>query len=161
MQPADTAPTQSMSMMLTNERFPFQYRGKKIAISQVSLFLKFKAVYPYSAQSTSTPLADYGSSQLPVTVTPPGGAAAPPPAILVSSPGVLGGVPSGSVAFSPAAPSSAVVNGKPGSWTLTIKPSDIQNLAAGLQRVSPAGGTTFLNSDVVDDLFFVCVYTAQ
>src|ERR1035438_4436023 len=58
--------SQTMSLFLTNERFPFQHRAKKISLSNVQLFLKFKAAHPPSTSSASSPNSDYGTNQLPV-----------------------------------------------------------------------------------------------
>ena len=163
MHPAATT-SQTMSIPLTNERFPFQYRGKKITVSQMQLFIQFKAVYPLSANSSSTPLADYGSSQLPVYLAPPSVTLTSANGSLATatSAGALGVpcVPCASVPFSSAA-IYGMAAGQLVPWTLTINSSDIKGLAASLQIASTAGGGPFLNPEVIDDLFFVCQYSVQ
>ena len=58
--PADTATDQIMTLTLSMERFPFQFRGKLIQIDQVDLFLKFKDIY-----DSQTPAGDYANQTLP------------------------------------------------------------------------------------------------
>jgi hypothetical protein len=60
--PADTAESQTLQLDLTPERFPFQFRGKSIEISQVELFLKLKDGVPSGSGDLLT-----------MSVTPPGG----------------------------------------------------------------------------------------
>jgi hypothetical protein len=50
-----------MLLALTRERFPFQYRGKKISINQVDLLLKFKDIYDAQQFTTGTPLGDFAA----------------------------------------------------------------------------------------------------
>jgi hypothetical protein len=158
MHPAPAATNQAMSIPLTNERFPFQYRGKKISVSQVQLFLQFKATYPLFAQSSSTPLQDYNSSSLPITLISPSpsaaGEASSPNGTFVSN-ASLSGVPSALVSLSAPALLFAFATGRIQPWTLSINCSDIQNLPSGLWNAS----TGFLNAEVIDDLFFVCQYS--
>jgi hypothetical protein len=59
--PLSADPAQSMSVALTNERLPFQYRGKKISISQIDLLLKFKDLHNTQQFKTGTPLGDFVS----------------------------------------------------------------------------------------------------
>jgi hypothetical protein len=154
--------SEMLSIPLTHERFPFLYRGKKLTISQVQLFLQFKPVYPISVNSPSTPLADYGPSQLPLSLAPPSVTLTGSNGSLATSSGVLG-VPCATIPFSPPAPIYGVAAGKLVPWTLTINSSDIQalNLPAILLLVPTGGGRPFLNPEGIDDLFFVCKYTAQ
>src|SRR5260370_4942722 len=78
--PPDTAPSQSMQITLTIDRFPYQYRGRSLQISQIDLFLKFKDIrvpLTYSLDLTNnTPLCNFYSNggQHTVFVSPP-----PPP----------------------------------------------------------------------------------
>ena len=57
--PADTDSSQNMQMVLGIERFPFQYRGKKINFSQVDLLLKFRDIHDPQRFTTGTPLGDF------------------------------------------------------------------------------------------------------
>ena len=57
--PADADPSQNMQIALGIERFPFQYRGKKIDFSKVDLLLKFKDIHDPQRFSTETPLGDF------------------------------------------------------------------------------------------------------
>ena len=121
------------------------------------MFLQFKAVYPFFDQSSSTPAADYGSSTLPVTLTPPQSGSTPSAtSSLVSAQGVLGEAPHAMISLSSPASISAIASGHLQVWTLVIQQSDIQNLASSLWNAT----TGFLNPDVIDDLFLVCQYAA-
>jgi hypothetical protein len=157
MHPAPAAKNQSMSVLLTNERFPFQYRGKKISVSQVQLFLQFEATYPIFAQSSSTPLQDYDSSSLPIALIPPSplvGGASSSNGTFVSNPSLLG-MPSALISLSAPALLFAFTSGRIQPWTLSINSSDIQNLPSMLWDPN----TGFLKAEIIDDLFLVCQYS--
>lgn len=160
MYPAPSATNAVLAIPLSNERFPFQYRGKKITISQAQLFLQFKAVYPPSVNSSSTPLADYGSSTLPVWLAPPSVTLNSSNGSLAVGSGLLG-IPCASIQFSSPQAIYAIAAGQLVPWSLTINCSDIKSLAANLQVASSAGGGPFLNAVVIDDLFLVCQYSEQ
>src|SRR5262249_35132139 len=72
--PADTSPNQTMTFTLSMERFPFQFRGKSIQITQLDLFLKFKDIHgPQFDSNDQTPAGDYAdNTPLTVYLTPPG-----------------------------------------------------------------------------------------
>ena len=170
--PAETASSQIMALPLTPERFPFQFRGRKIQITQVEILLKFKAIYPPWVSSASTPLGDYASAKaLNISLASPT-VTSPQPTPLLSAAMFCGGVPYASVALSPAAslsvpqretPSSSAIPARPGSWSLTIAGKDISSLSQNLQSIIKSGGQSyyFLNADVVDDILIVCHYSAQ
>lgn len=154
-----------MAIALSIERFPYIYRGKKIQISQVELFLKFKDIYATNQfkldRNNTTPLGDYSfggvGAALSVSVTPPG--VVGKVAVLSSVPTFLNGVPHASVpqTLSPNPPPLGLL----GTWTLGAAQADIQNIALSLQNVVSSGGNNFshLNPDVIDDIFFVCHYS--
>lgn len=154
MNPAASSNTQVMSLALTSERFPFHYRGSKITISQVELVLQLSAVYPLSPDS-STPLSDFGSSALAVTLTRPS-ASSSSSGSFVSTDGVVGGAPYASIS-TVSAPLSTVSGSQLLLWTMTINQSDVENLAPSLWN--PATG--FLNPMIVNDIYFVAHYSAQ
>src|SRR5260370_29045620 len=131
--PPDTAPSQSMQITLTIDRFPYQYRGRSLQISQIDLFLKFKDIrdpLTYSLDLTNhTPLGDFYAKggQLTVFVAPP-----PPPSgtlipgtlrsattLLNGTPFTSGAIPSGTKSLVP--------------WQLVVNNSDIHAIA---QRVT-------------------------
>jgi hypothetical protein len=99
-----------MTIGLTMERFPFQLRGKKIQITEVELFLKFKdtldpATYRLDHR-TPTTQADYVVSHVALTMylTSPRDPA--PQSIsteLISNSTFLNGLPHGTTSF-PAQP---------------------------------------------------------
>jgi hypothetical protein len=160
--PPDAVPDQTMTINLTQERFPFQYRGKKIQIYEVDFFLKFRDIYdPAKYTTNGTPLGDYAAgTALTLNLTPPGGIAKT--LQLVSNAAVLSGVPAGSVPQPPpAVPPTPAVLGALGSWTLVAKGTDIANIAASL-RTQVTSGTTSNNriaANAIEDVFMVCRYS--
>jgi len=156
--PNETATGQTLTMALTLERFPFQFRGKKIQIAQVELFLKFNDISDPTIYRLDhlhpTPQGDYASSSaLTMYLTPPGD---PPPestaADLKSDNALLNGLPHGSAPF-PARPSL-------GNWLLEVRDADVQKVAASLvSTVQASNGTHYrLTAGVVEDVFAVFHY---
>jgi hypothetical protein len=92
--PAATANVQSMSIAVGNERFPFQYRGKIIVITQAELVLVF-CNPRFQASFASNQLAlSLGPPPAPGPGAPPPAPGAPPPApntTLKSNPSILNG----------------------------------------------------------------------
>ena len=72
--PADTATVQRMSIALGNERFPFQYRGKKIKITQVEIVLVFSD--PQFQSNFKNPLS--------LQLGPPSSTGAPSPVVTLT-----------------------------------------------------------------------------
>jgi hypothetical protein len=157
--PPQTAPDQSMQIALTIERFPYQYRGMKLTITSVDLFLKFKDIHDKTFNS-GTPLGDYASgSPLKVyigsTVTlPPPPNLPPPNATLTSAPTLLTGLPFASVNVS---------GGQLGAWTLEVQNDYIKTIAGSLQNSVTIGNIPYnhLNPAVIDDIVMVCHYSAK
>jgi Tc toxin complex TcA C-terminal TcB-binding domain len=161
---ADTA--QTMVVALSMERFPFQYRGKKITISEVDLLLKFKDIYDTQRFKTGTPLGDFVNGQgtpgmLNIYVTqgpsqitqraqsptrPPQGLR---PITLTSNPATLNGGPYGS--------SSGPLPPILGSWWLQVFTASnyMGSVAATL-----LDSNNHLVSNVIEDVFMVCHYSA-
>ena len=113
--PPDAASGQMLSLELSKERFPFQYRGRDIQISQVELFLTFKS-------DDATKLYREDGEALKVSLTPPGGTAAS--GSLASLLAFLNGVPHGLIEFSGAGL---------GTWMLAVADADIAAIAADLR----------------------------
>src|SRR5204863_8596820 len=79
---------------LTQERFPFLFRGRKLEIQKVELFLKFKDINDTSKYPKGTPLADYTADPLltlTLYLTPPKSGILSQP--LRSDPLFMGGLP--------------------------------------------------------------------
>jgi hypothetical protein len=163
--PANESTSQAISIGLTIERFPYIYRGKKIQISQVELFLKFKDIYDPTRFTLDpvnpTPLGDYmkdPAAALNLTVTPPD--ALGKDATLSSAASFISGMPHASV------PQSLSPNPPPlgglGTWTLVATQADIQKIAASLQNAVTTTNANYahLNPNVIDDIFLVCHYLA-
>ncbi len=161
--PADQATSQSMSIALTIERFPYIYRGKNIQISQVELFLKFKDIYDPKFKldgNSPTPLGAYsapGSGALTLSLAPPPPGTPGTRLTLKSDSAFLNGVPHAAVPQTlPPKPSPI---GQFGMWTLSADQADMQKIAGSLQSVGSTG-VQHLNPDIIDDIFFVCHYSA-
>ena len=65
--PPDSAPDQTLAINLTQERFPFRYRGKKIQIYQVDVFLKFRDIH---SRTVDAELHHHSYLSTPVTAPP-------------------------------------------------------------------------------------------
>ena len=159
--PPDAVPDQTMTINLTQERFPFQYRGKKIQIYEVDLFLKFRDIYdPLKYTVNGTPLGDYATTTaLTLNLTLPAGAART--VQLVSNTALLAGIPSGSVPQPPPiVPPQPPPLGPLGSWTIVAKGTDIGAIASSLQTQVTSGTSTNtrLAIGAIEDVFLVCRY---
>jgi GH18 family chitinase len=141
--PPDAATSQSMSIALGNDRFPFQYRGRTIKITQVELVLLSA---DQSALSNYQPLA----LQLIAPSVPPKQST-----ITLNSGGILAGAPYGSLKQPPPPASS------PPSWTLLLDDTTLAGMKAPFVNGVPSGGTTMhLNPDAIDDILMICTYSA-
>jgi peptidoglycan hydrolase-like protein with peptidoglycan-binding domain len=162
--PADTA--QTMLLPLIMERFPFQYRGKTIVVSEVDLLLKFKDIYDTHRFKTGTPLGDFVNAQgtpgrLNVYVTqapshmtqatqppmqPPQGSK---PISLTSNPATLNGSPYGS--------SASPLSLNLGSWWLQVF---IASNYMGSVAATLLDSNNHLISSLIENVFMVCRYSA-
>ena len=156
---------QTMMLALTKERFPYQYRGKKVSVTQIDLLLKFKDIYDTQRFKTGTPLGDFAAGQgtpgsLNVYAVPasfmPGQQPQPPtqppqgvqPITLTSVAASFDGTPYG----------TGAVALTTGFWWLQI-------FTSGNYMGSVA--STLLDSNnhliptVIDDIFLVCHYSAS
>ncbi len=157
--PVDTADGQALELRLTQDRFPFLFRGRTIGIAGADLFLKFKDVTDPAIfkldNKNPTPLGDYKKSgtSLKVDLTLPDAAATPFTLELGSSDSFLNGLPHDSENFDPP---KGLAN-----WSLEIKEDDIQAIAGSLRYKTAAGGVDHwrLKPDLIDDLFIVCRYS--
>src|SRR5258708_23579752 len=88
--PLDSADKQTLLLELTQERFPFQFRGRKIRIRQADVFLKLKNAY--NPPTDTTPLKDYQAGPpLVLYVTAPNGDTKP--GTFTSAASLLTGLP--------------------------------------------------------------------
>jgi Tc toxin complex TcA C-terminal TcB-binding domain/ABC toxin N-terminal region/Neuraminidase-like domain/PA14 domain len=163
-----SSPDLSMTLNLTQERFPFRYRGRKIQIYQLDLFLIFRDLNnPAVYTADGTPLGDYAAKgaagALVLSVTPPGGTAKNTQ--LLSNTALLQRVPYGTVPQTtpPAPPPVPPSLGSVGAWTISVKGTDIQNLAQSLQIQVTSGASTFHRIDpkAVEDLVVVCHFATN
>jgi hypothetical protein len=143
MNPMDPTNT-TLSLDFSQERFPFQFRGKTITITQVGLYLILDDVV--AAQITSSP-----PPVLPVTLasppTSPGGTLKPDAQLNGVLDSILG--PGNTLSLST------------GTYALVIAQSDIAKLPPQLFTATAGVGPVRLNPTVVRDLIVVCTYSAS
>jgi len=154
--PNNTADRQALPLDISIERFPFQYRGMTIQISQIDLFLKFK-------QKADIDPDTYCGATLRMYLLPPSWSnpdwqpdpndPSVPPNGTLSSDSYQ--IPHATIKLN-AAQSS-------GSWALEILDQDIKGLPSALQSSVAAGTTTHyrLIPDTIEDIFIVCQYSAS
>jgi hypothetical protein len=165
--PPDTDTVQTMTLSLIRERFPFQYRGKKISMSEFDVMLKFKDILDPQRFTTGTPLGDFaagqgspGSLNLYVTHAPSVPSQRPPQPptqppqdppslILTSTTTNFSGAPYGTTGSIPPAPL--------GTWWLQIFTT---NNLIGSVPPTLLDTNGHLLPDVIDDMFLVCRYSA-
>jgi hypothetical protein len=163
--PPDNANSQSIQIGLGIDRFPYQYRGKKVQISQVEILLKLKDIHDPSIYKLNpdepTPLGDYAAggigTALRLYLSPPVSTGAPTLSTALNSlSSFLGGLPYGSVPFGTGNPPGL------GYWLLTAQNADIAKIALSLQNQVTSGGTLYqhLSAAPIDDIVIVCHYTA-
>ena len=157
--PLNTDTAQTMALDLSKERFPFQFRGKKISISQVDLLLKFKNINDSARFKSGTPLGDFGTAGLlNVYVTPAGSVVGQPqaptqpppnasPVALKSVPTISAGAPSGSGQLSAG---------------LGLVWLQLFTSANYLGTVAPTllDANNHLLPTVIEDIFLVCHFSA-
>ncbi len=167
--PADKADKQTLQLDLTQERFPFQFRGRTIEISQVELFLKFKETY---TEKDGNPLHDYLAGGAPgalkLYVTSP----APEQASGSLDPPLLG-LPHANLTLN-----KAPLTRVPGKdfWSLEakgrepkdgdiakIEDGDIGRIAKTLWKPVKTNGSfvQHLLPEVIEDIYMVCHYSAS
>lgn len=126
--PADTAHPQTLTLGLSKERFPFQFRGKKLIITGVELFLDLKKEVKPGQDKTYTELYA-ANAPMKVTLTPPNGADhVQNPLTLNSSKSLLNGTPYALVDKL----STEVKSGNDAQWSLTANIVPIQDAIADL-----------------------------
>ena len=159
MQPTDTDDKQTLQISLAPDRFPFQFRGRSIEISQVELFLKLKDEKDPTSEIGETYFDEYKSdTPLTISLTPPGGTEGS------GSLKILDGIPHVAIPVTDRVPATFTAPIKlPVKFVLTASDGDIQKIAAGLQRTVTAEGVTHhrLNSDAIEDILVVCHYSVK
>src|SRR3989442_1389716 len=154
--PSDaTAANQAMQLDLKSERFPFQYRGREVQVSQVEFFLKLKDENDPTSNPAKTYVEEYAAgSSLNISVTPVGGTSTS--GSLDSVGAFLGGIPH--------TKKIDVNTSVPTSLQLEVTEENIKQIAAGLQEAVPTNtatnGTSHqrLKADAIEDLIMVCHY---
>jgi Tc toxin complex TcA C-terminal TcB-binding domain len=162
--PVAAAPSQDMQMSLGIERFPFQYRGKKINFSQVELLLKFKNIHDTQRFITGTPLGDFvkgsanaGSLNVYISSTPfvPGQQPQPPTWPVQNATNVT--LNSMSTKFNGTPYKATPLLGTLATWWLQVftTNSHIGNVASTL-----LDSDGHILADIVEDMYVVIHYSA-
>lgn len=133
--PKDADTLQTLQFTLTQERFPFQFRGREITINQVELFLKLKDGVNVEKDKTYTEIYAEGNP-LTVSLASSDGTEVSEP--LESIPSFLNGIPHAIMD----------VSGGLGTWVLRAQKADIEQLV-----------TTLGKTDAIEDIFIVCHYS--
>jgi hypothetical protein len=146
-----TATSQTMQLDLGFERFPFQFRSKRIQISGVDLFLKLKDEKDSASNSAKTYTEEYaGGTPLKISLTPSGGVAVSNQ--LDSIAGLFAGTPHKEIIIELVPPTKL---------SFEVKEDDIKLIAPVLRERIPVSGPghTRLRIEAIDDLFFVVHYS--
>jgi hypothetical protein len=133
-----TLPTATLNLDLAPERFPFQFRGKKLEIQKVELFLPLKEGKEPGSGKTYTEI--YTAAPLTISLTSANAIANGKS--LNSSPSFLNGIPH--VLIEDKVVPIEVKSGKEAAWSLTVN-------TAKLKQVQ----------DAIADLFIVCHYSVN
>ncbi len=133
---------QTLSLPLTVNRFPFQFRRHTIHVTGVALFLLIKDPSIYAKDDS--PYAE--AIPLKVLLTPPGDTTALP-VELARNP-AFGGLPHGFLDL-------AQQPKGPGAWKLEATEADISQIAEELREDAR------LNADVLENLILVCRYAVE
>jgi Tc toxin complex TcA C-terminal TcB-binding domain len=131
--PAEAANALPLKLDLSLERFPFQFRGKRLEISKVELFLNLKEGIKPGTNKTYTEI--YSGTPLNVTISPPGVAGVSKS--LISSKSFLNGIPY--ALFDKL--DVEVKSGNDALWSLTANMASIK--------------------DDISDFFIVCHYSVS
>ena len=141
-----------LELNLTQERFPFLFRGRQIKITKVELFLVFKDIYDFEIDNgkKGTPLEAYqSSSPLKLHLTLPGDPPVSGSTDLQSAPSFMDGLPHGII--------DLIEPQGLGNWLLEVKDADIDNISGSLWKLS--SNHNRLKADVIEDIYIVCHYT--
>jgi hypothetical protein len=130
--PAEGATAQPLNLDFSLERFPFQFRGKKLEISKVEIFLNLKEGIKPSSNKTYTEMYASGTP-LNVAISAPNAASIP--TSLGSSKSFLNGIPHASIDGL----SVEVKSSKDALWSLSANMVPIK--------------------DDISDLFIICHYS--
>jgi hypothetical protein len=158
LQPPAGAAAQTMEFEVSQERFPFLYRGCTIAVDTVDVFLLFRTVYDADTfkldPKLPTPQGDYAKSASPLTLHVTAVGASTPVDLPLKTDPAYRGVPHASVSLdSP---------GTPGKWLIEATDADIQVLPPSLQTSVDDGGSHFrLKASLIRDILLVVSYTAS
>jgi Tc toxin complex TcA C-terminal TcB-binding domain/Neuraminidase-like domain/Salmonella virulence plasmid 28.1kDa A protein len=130
--PPEAQIDQSVTLDLTQDRFPFQFQSKTIKVSQVELFLKVNNTLSYTTLKIffqpTPPLSTDGIDVVKDTI--------------------LNDLPHGTKTFTPN-------NESLGPWTLLVKENDILQATSLRLQVN---SHTRLNPESIEDLWILCHY---
>jgi peptidoglycan hydrolase-like protein with peptidoglycan-binding domain len=148
LKPLDSEPNHVLTLDLMRDRFPFQFRGRQLALLEMELFLKFKGdVLHGSGELLPAFVRSPQTDSTVQTTSLPGG-------MLSSLPNQYAGLP-----HLPGITFDEDVFGK---WQLEIQKSNVQALLPSLKRIVSGSNTAEqpLNDlvDALEDVYVVCHY---
>ncbi len=146
--PTDEATSQTLSLGLTMERFPFELRGKTLQIDAMHLFLKLKEGL---TDKDNKPFTYNDDHSLAFVLKNDDGAKS-----LASDFKVAGSL----IADLPNAEPLKGKSGKLGEWSLEVKEEDVKKIDSALCKKVKSNGQdhTRLNPDAIEDVLIVCQY---
>jgi hypothetical protein len=139
-----------LTLDLSMERFPFQFRGRTFKINAVNLFLKLNDGFAYDdGNPLAFVLTKDDNTQLP-------GSPSDKPLIFSAT--------KNSIANLPFVEPLQGNSGGLGTWSIGVKESDAKNLPSSLpslQRTVTVNGQNYvqLNPDAFEDIWIVCQYS--
>ena len=145
-----SASSQALQLELTQERFPFQFRGRAIQISQVDVFLKLKDALDPLAQDGKTYAEEYvAGDPLTVSLSPPGVEME-----LRSEPSLMGGIPRASMSVEASVPLT---------WRLEATDQAVQRIPSRLLESVTTNGKAHqrLKAEAIEDVVMVCHYSLE
>lgn len=158
--PPDLQKGQTLSLLITQDRFPLQFRNKNITIGKIELFLTFKKESDTSDFRSGTPL--------PMAITTPDGTTllkpvakpgdVPLPTVLTSNTSFYNGVP-----YFETADADVLVGTSfdaTNKWTISVSDDDLSKIKNTLTR-KLANNNYRLRQDVIDNIMVVCHYSAK
>ena len=151
--PKETDGTHKLDLDIIPNRFPFQFRGKTLTISEVEVLLKFKDIYDDETYLEGTPLGDYmKGTALGIYLTLPDSTEQGPKTL--DSDLLLGGTPH--AAFAEEISHEVQASD---SWSIEARDIEIGLIASTLW--TSIAGHNRLKAEAIEDLIIVCHYSVQ
>ncbi|OOP55127.1 MAG: hypothetical protein AYP45_16500 [Candidatus Brocadia carolinensis] len=146
--PKETDDKHTLTLDITQKRFPFMFQSRTIKIKQLELFMKLKEGVEYPTDTTEHLMV--------YVLDPSEGPGTGVDKTLESDMAIMNGIPNALFDYGQ--------NGKDtGSWKLEARSADISKLPADLKVVFGQAPNQYwqLKPDVIDDMIVVCRYSLK